>query len=649
MSGVCALLRLDGAPVRAGQLSPVLDALADWGGPPALWPDRDGSLPIALGCRLQAVTPEDTLECQPLLSADGVCTLVADARIDNRAELAEALHIAPGDATRMPDSAFILAAYSAWGDDFAGRLVGDFAFLLWDGRRRTLLAARDAIGQRVLYHHRTGPWLSIASTPASLTSLEHVPAVLNEEKVADHLLLQQDEESTFFRDVHRLPAGSVLLASSHGVTVRRYWQMLPPRAIRLRSDGEYVEAFREVFDAAVRARLRSRTPVGIMLSAGLDSSTVAAVAASELRTRGGTLIAFHAAPRAGAHMAVRDGWVADESDEVRQIARLHDNIDLTVMRPDGRLPFDDLETMFAHIGMPIRNASNRAWVEAINWAAADRGVGVLLSGQKGNATISYTGLRSLRDMARSGHWMHVLRELRAVARRTGQDPRVVVRNQLRLTFAPRWLIRSWAWAKRTPTEPLWEARLSAIRPDFARRTRVEERMAARGGDDMSMERAGGLAYRAAVLSAGDALDWTHAARAWFGVETRDPTSDRRVVEFCLAIPGSQYMRDGRGRMLVRRSMRGLIPESVLERDARGAQASDWSEWLPAMRPGLERDMARIEHSETARRCLDVPRLRSLLAQWPETLRVEHLGDYNHRLLRGIMMGRFITWFEETFA
>ncbi|MGD8277992.1 MAG: asparagine synthase-related protein [Gemmatimonadota bacterium] len=648
MSGICALLRLDGAPVRARQLEPVLDALEGWGGSPALWPPDGEPLPVALGCRVAAVTPEDAFEHQPLRSADGACTLVADARIDNRTELAGALGIRGVDAARMPDSAFVLAAYEAWGDDCPRHLDGDFAFLLWDGRRRTLLAARDAIGQRALFHHRRGPWLSIASMPAALTTLEHVPAALNEEKIADFLVLMQDPESTFFRDVHRLPAGCLMLAGPENVRVRHYWQMLPPRELRLGSDGAYLEAFREVFDEAVRARLRSASPVGIMLSAGLDSSTVGAVAAKELRSTDRTLVAFHAAPRAGAEAAVRAGWVADESDDVRAIARLHENIDLTVMRPDGRLPFDGLDTMFARLGMPIRNASNRAWVEAINTTAAQRGIGVLLSGQKGNATISYTGLRSLRDMARAGQWAPVLRELRAVARRTGQDTRAVVRQQILLAFAPRGLLRAWARLKRTPAEPVWESRFSAIRPEFARTMRVEERLAEQGSDDLSTSRLDGLGYRAAVLSAGDALDWTHAARAWFGVETRDPTSDRRVVEFCLGIPGSQYLRDGRGRMLVRRSMRGLVPDTVLERDSRGAQASDWSEWLPAMRPGLERDMARIEQSETARRCIDVPRLRSLLAHWPETLRVEHMGDYNHRLLRGVMMGRFITWFEETF-
>ncbi len=649
MSGICALLRLDGSTVPGRKLEPVLDALAEWGASPHIWPPEGGPALVALGCRLHAVTPEDSFERQPLHSAAGTCTLVADARIDNRAELADTLGITPADGRRMPDSAFILAAYEAWGDDCVGRLLGDFAFILWDANRRTLIAARDAIGQRLLFHHRRGPWLSIASSPAALTALEHVPAVLNEEKVADWLVLMQDPESTFFRDVHRLPAGSMMLAGPDTVKVRRYWSPLPAADVRFGSDAEYLEAFRAVFAESVRARLRSRTPVATMLSAGLDSSTVAAVAATELRSCGGTLAAYHAAPRAGARSAVPEGWVADESEDVRAIARMHGNIDLTVIRPDGRLPFDGLEAMFARVGMPVRNAGNRAWMEAINAAAAERGQGVMLSGQMGNATISYTGLRSLRDSARAGQWGHVLREVRAVARRTGQRPGTVLKHQILLPLAPRALLAAWSRFKRTPVEPVWEVRSSAIRPEFARAMRVEQRLVEQDADELSLNRMGGLSYRAAVLSAGDGLDWAHASRAWFGVETRDPTCDRRVVEFCLGIPGSQYLRDGWGRQLVRRSMQGLIPDSVLERDSRGAQAADWSEWLPAMRPGLERDMARIEQSEVARRCIDVPRLRSLLAHWPETLGVEHMENYHHRLLRGVMMGRFITWFEETFG
>ena len=138
-------------------------------------------------------------------------------------------------------------------------------------------------------------------------------------------------------------------------------------------------------------------------------------------------------------------------------------------------------------------------------------------------------------------------------------------------------------------------------------------------------------------------------RAWFGIETRDPTADLRVVEYCLAIPSTQYLRNGRTRWLIRRAMQGRVPARILDRQTLGAQAGDWTEWLPAMRGRIAVELERLERCETARRCLDLARLRSLLEQWPEPLRREHRRVYGMLLLRGIMMGNFLRWFEATYS
>lgn len=648
MSGICALMRLDGAPVAGPAVDRVLDAMAGWGDPPLRWAPESTDSPVALGCRPMPVTPEDRFDRQPVFSADGAFVLVADARIDNRSELAVALGLA-AEAAVLADSGFILAAYEAWGEACVRRLVGDFAFVLWDSRRRSLFAARDGTGQRVLYYHATPRWLSIASAPGALLELDHVPARLDEQKVADFLVLMQDPGTTFFRDVRRLPPGHTLVASDRGFDLRRFWSPLPPKEIRFPSDAAYLEAFHEVFGEATRARLRASSGVGVLLSAGLDSSAVAAVAAGQLRERGETLTAWHSAPRPGFRGEVRPGWIADESEDVRAIARMYDNIDLRIQRSADRTMLDDLDTLFRVVGMPVPNATNYAWLVSIYAAARRENVGVLLSGRGGNPTISYSGLRSLRDMARAGRWAHVLHEIRALARLTNRRTRSVLLEQILLPLSPRPLANAWSRLRGAPADPVWTARHSAIRPDFAESMRVTERLRDHHEDDDRVDKAGGLEYRASVLMTGDALDPTHALRAWYGVETRDPTSDTRVVEFCFGIPGSQYMRDGERRLLVRRALRGRLPESVLERRTRGAQAADWTEWLPPLRPAIAGILDDFERSARVRRCIDVPRLRALLERWPARLGLEHTAEYNHLLLRALMMGRFITWFESAYG
>jgi hypothetical protein len=96
-------------------------------------------------------------------------------------------------------------------------------------------------------------------------------------------------------------------------------------------------------------------------------------------------------------------------------------------------------------------------------------------------------------------------------------------------------------------------------------------------------------------------------------------------------------------------MRGRLPESVLDRTTRGSQAGDWTEWFPRLRGLFGAELERLERSDTARRCLDLARLRSLMANFPEPLRLEHRRTYVHLVLRGVTMGRFIRWFEETYG
>jgi asparagine synthase (glutamine-hydrolysing) len=179
---------------------------------------------------------------------------------------------------------------------------------------------------------------------------------------------------------------------------------------------------------------------------------------------------------------------------------------------------------------------------------------------------------------------------------------------------------------------------------------VEDRVRAARLDGFNARRAGELAYRVLILRGGaDVLDTYSGFRPEFGVETRDPTGDLRVVEYCFAIPGFQYLRNGVTRWLIRRAMEGRLPDRVRERNTIGAQSAAWTEWLPPMRKELEAELTLLERSETANRCLDLGRLRSLFDRWPEPMGSGHEKEYYHLLLRGLMMGRFIRWFEATYG
>src|SRR5215207_728845 len=137
MSGLGGLLYLDGRPAEPSELQALGEALQPRG------PDRAGlwrSGAVGLVHRLLQVTPESQSEQQPLVSSNGRLVITADVRLDNRAELCAALGLIEAG---QPDPVLILAAYQRWGEDCAGRLLGDFAFAIWDEAERTLFCARD--------------------------------------------------------------------------------------------------------------------------------------------------------------------------------------------------------------------------------------------------------------------------------------------------------------------------------------------------------------------------------------------------------------------------------------------------------------------------------------------------------------------------
>ena len=281
MSAILGILRLDGGPVDHHALAPLIEALQAYG------PDRQGvwvSGSIGLGQLLMQITPEDAGEQQPLSSVSGRFSLVADVRLDNRDTLTERLGLSAAQGRTWTDSAFVLAAFEKWGVEAFPQLLGGLAGALWDTSEQRLYLVRDVMGERPLFYYRSERCFVFASAFQGLFAHPQVPRLLNAAKLADYLLLNaNDRSSTVYTHIHRLSPGQALSIDSAGHC--RTWQyddLMPGDETRLPSDAAYAEALREQFERAVVRRLRCRKSVGSHLSSGLDSSSVACVAANDL-------------------------------------------------------------------------------------------------------------------------------------------------------------------------------------------------------------------------------------------------------------------------------------------------------------------------------------------------------------------------------
>jgi asparagine synthase (glutamine-hydrolysing) len=636
MTAIAGLWRFDGRPDAADGCRRMLAAQKIYG--PHLggqW--ANGS--VALGRQLMRVLPEDAFDRQPLAAANGRFVLVADVRLDNRSELSEILRIPDTTGRAMCDAAFLLAAFDRWHDGCVERLVGDFAFALWDGRERRLWLARDALGQRPLYYHRGNGFFAFASMPKGLHALPEIPYEADEERIAEFLVLMPEAgPRSFFRGIERVELGQIASVTASGIAPRQYWNP-QRRTIVLASAAEYAEAMRHHLDQAVLCRLRGTGNIGTHLSAGLDSSAVTTTAARLLDAGERRIIAFTAVPREGYTGPAPRNRFNDESPYAAETAAMYPNIEHVIVRPTGRSPLDELDRFFALCDRPALNLCNLNWANGIADAARERGLGVLLCADMGNMTLSYNGNELLAELIRRGRVRQWWREVKALVARPMRW-----RGVLAQTFGPWIPPRAWNLLNRLNGSPTFEVTgYSAINPARIAEINLPVRARARGLDLAYRPRKDGFSTRLWVLRRADSGSFLKGMLGGWQIDQRDPLADIRLVEFCLAVPTEQFLHNGMPRALARRVLADRVPRRVLDEPARGYQAADWHERITGRRAEIAAEVARLDNCVAAARALDLSRMRHLLDCWPTDgwVRDDVIDPYRLALLRGLSGGRFL--------
>lgn len=601
---------------------------------------QDG--PIALGRGLFRILDEDRYDRQPLAGGGGRFRLIGDVRLDDRAALAEALSIDAGAAATMADSALLLAAWERWGEAAPERLYGDYAFAVWDAERRQLFLVRDGLGAKPLHYHRAAGFLAFASMPKGLHALPEIERAPDEERVAELLATFPEHGArSFFAGVSRVEAGQIVTIEADGrIRMRRHWEPRPT-ILRLPHWRDYADALGEQLDRAVASRLRGAgSRVGAHLSAGLDSSAVATSAARQLAGAGGKVLAFTAIPRRGWAGPVPDGMIADESALAARTAAACPNIEHVTVPPDGRPLIDDLDRDVFLFDRPVVNPGHQRWMNAINDAARARGVSVLLTAAMGNLSFSYLGTEGLAELVARGRWIAAARHMLAM-QRNGRTGWLRLFGYALGPWVPErlWIAASGAFgaSKRN------DGSHSALSAERRRALDLAGRARALGFTASFRPHRDSAALRLWGLRRVDQGNHAKGVLGGWGIDLRDPSADRRLVELCLSFPPEAWLGDGRPRTLARQMLAGRVPPEVANETRRGLQAADWHEALTDSRARLAEEVRRLGDVPAAAAALDLPRLGRLVEDWPEDgwERMEIRNAYGLALLRGAAAGHFL--------
>ncbi|PKN92372.1 MAG: asparagine synthetase B [Chloroflexi bacterium HGW-Chloroflexi-6] len=628
MSGIFGIFQRDGSPASSETLEAMREKMAYWG-PDGNQVLMDGS--IGLGQCLLYNTPEALNERLPRCSTDGELLFTCEARIDNRQDLFSALSVPYYERNEMPDSELILRAYRKWGIDCPDHLLGDWSFAVWDKKKKHLFLARDHRGITAFYYYLNHQIFAFASSIKALLVLPAIKLHVNELYLAQRLVSWPSDppENTIYEHIKRLPDAHCMLVTPEQVKIWRYWFMENIPELRLKTEGEYIEGFLDHYREAVRCRLRSYRPVCAHLSSGLDSGSVVALAAEEMQKRGERLQAYISVPAFDINYQLPPNRYGDEWRLANMTSAHCGNVDLDAISAKNSTPIQAIYRALEIHHEPLHAASNMYWILQLMESAKSKGLGALLTGQWGNATVSW-----------NGWWGSI--SLSTLIRQ--RNLKQIIKYKILAPFVPASVFDYYQMFRSRRNEEPWSD-YSAINPAFARRINLLERMHS-SGHDPTYRHFSRSSHEARIgfLTPGKyVLDALYAEiGAAYDCEVRDPTVDKRLIEYCVGIPDNFYITDNQStRLIIRRAMEGYLPDEVRLNKRRGLQAADLGYRLLADAQNMETSLALLNNFIQAQTYLDTDKMQVIWKKLQQQVDFRVTMDSMTILLRGLMAGLFL--------
>ncbi|PYZ94644.1 asparagine synthetase B [Salipaludibacillus keqinensis] len=600
---------------------------------------------IFMGCLNQWITPEQIGEQLPYYDYEKQYVITADAIIDNRPELFSMLQVKRIDQQEMTDARLILLAYEKWGEESVKHLIGDFAFMIWDERKQKLFGARDFSGARTLYYFNDFNRFVFSTTIAPMFTLPYIKKELNEDWLAQFIAIPSmveaaDMQATVYKTVEQVPPSHTITVLDGKVKLTRYITIDVRDKLKLKSNEEYEEAFREVFQRAVVDRTRTYGEVGSHLSGGLDSGTVVSFAAKELLKEGKTLHTFSYVPEEDFKDWTPSYYQPDESPLIKKTIAHVGNIDPEYMRFEGKTPLAEVDDMLGIMEMPYKFFENTFWLKGINEEANRKGIKMLLNGARGNHSISWGSLNLTysyyESLMKKLMWVQLFRELDSycINFRAGKSDVV--------PFIAKRVMKSFSWQTNSDYHfPKF------VNTSLARRTDVFAKLNDYG-IDISGNFSGNLSqYRKKYFK--DLSAWNKSGVVGtkmslrYSLWDRDPSNDLRVIKFCLSLPEEQYVTEGLGRSIIRRATINILPDQVrLNQRSRGIQGADVIHRMSKQWRGFKDELCKMSNDVRMADLLNIDLVKTALSKMDDQPRPDLIFEDEFKMLtRSLIIYRFL--------
>ncbi|WP_160722289.1 lasso peptide isopeptide bond-forming cyclase [Bacillus sp. USDA818B3_A] len=600
---------------------------------------------VFLGCHAQWITPESKGEKLPYFDHERKLAITADAIIDNREELYERLQVDKWKQKEITDSELILLSYHKWEEDSPKYLIGDFAFIIWDERKRKLFGARDFSGSRTLYFNYNQQTFSFCSTIKPLLALPKIEKKLNEQWLAQYLAIVGmidvvEADATPYKEIFQLPPSHSFSIVNGKLTLKQYCLLKPGESLRLKSNLEYVEAFQEIFQQAVSSRLRTYHDVGAQLSGGLDSGSIVSFASKLLKLEGKKLHTLSYIPPQDFKDFTPNHLMPDETPFIKATVQHVGNISDKYFAFEGREPFSEIDSFLEIMEMPYKFFENSYWLKGMFEKAHDQKIGVLLNGGRGNLSISWgSAFDYYVTLLKKLKLVHLLKELKQYSQKAGAS-RLLLFSALSREAFP--------FLYRVPQVDSSYIFPKMINPEFEKKTNVIEKLKDHGMDGTGWFATTNI-YEQRNQHFEDVFHWnasnTIASKLSlrYSLWKRDPSNDLRVIRFCLSLPEEQYVQNGLDRALIRRATESYLPDKVrLNQKISGVQGADWVHRMAPVWGSFKKELQEMIRDNQIFEFINDKVIREAVSKVKEYPNPESATDPHFKILmRAIIVHRFI--------
>jgi asparagine synthase (glutamine-hydrolysing) len=550
---------LDGSPVDPEQVRMMMRAVAPFLSGSCSEPEMLNRGSIGWGYCSSLMSRLHTEDGFYIENNDKPLIILADARLDNRRELAAKLNLETRLQNQKINNAELIAhAYQRWKMDFLSHLIGGFVFVLWDPNEQQILCARDHMGMYPLYYQYSPKRFVFASEIKQILALSENSGAFNESMIGLHLAgVWRANDITFFSEISQIPPAHRLIVSRDKKECHKYWSIDPQHQIYYKTDEEYGQHFKDLFVEAIRCRLRSHETTGISLSGGLDSSSVISVAAWLHKQGEDVPWPLHTF-----------SWWYDElsSADEREYSTAVNELYGLVAHPeiaDNIWPLKDEPEYITDWDDPF-SGYYQLLFKCLFQKAHKAGIDVLLSGHFGDGLIG-GNVFPYPDYLFHGQWLCLASELLQHNQHSHLStlglfwrlcvkpaiPRQIKNLYHRLPVSKNYQIPDW------------------ITPEFVKRIDLKHLLEVANRYPRKFSPSRGARYLAIshLHNIDVAVDHIRVARR-YGLEIRHPWFDKRLVEFVMAIPPNQTVRSGVRKVILRNAMRGILPEKVRTRQGK---------------------------------------------------------------------------------